>query len=126
VTGKASPPRVIVNDPDPHPPDSLTVPPYIGGRHLNGKVCFFPSRERRQRRQYIVADDEYREACLDPTPPQARCSVTNRRSRFYVGKSLDGWAGFGANGRGARRDVNVRGGPAGGQNHHPPGGKTPQ
>jgi len=47
VNGKAFPPRVIVNDPDPHPPDSLTVPPYLGGRHLNGKVCFFPSRERR-------------------------------------------------------------------------------
>ena len=92
VNGKAFPPRVIVNDPDPHPADSLTVPPYLGGRHLNGKVCFFPSSQRRHRRQYIVADDEYREACLDPTPPQARCSVTNPRSRFYVGKSLDGWA----------------------------------
>src|ERR1043166_7570281 len=51
VNGKAFPPRVIVNDPDPHPPDSLTTPPYIGGRHLNGKVCFFPSRVRRHRRQ---------------------------------------------------------------------------
>src|SRR5262249_53340335 len=38
VNGKAFPPRVIVNDPDPHPPDSLSVPPYLGGRHLNGKV----------------------------------------------------------------------------------------
>src|SRR5215467_12243296 len=42
VNGKAFPPRVIVDDPDPHPPSSLTTPPYIGGRHLNGKVCFFP------------------------------------------------------------------------------------
>src|SRR5262249_54749718 len=126
VNGKAFPPRVIVNDPDPHPPDSRTVPPYIGGRHLNGKVCFFPSRERRQRRQYIVADDEYREACLDPTPPQARCSVTNRRSRFYVGKSLDGWAVFGANGRWTRQHVNVQGEPAVDQNNDPQGAKDPQ
>ena len=72
VNGKAFPPRVIVNDPDPHPPDSLTTPPYIGGRHLNGKVCFFPSRVRRHRRQYIVADDEYREAWMTPATPTFR------------------------------------------------------
>ena len=66
VNGKAFPPRVIVDDPDPHPPDSLTTPPYIGGRHLNGKVCFFPLTCAKHRGQYVVADDEYREACLDP------------------------------------------------------------
>jgi hypothetical protein len=126
VNGKAFPPRVIVNDPDPHPPDSLTTPPYIGGRHLNGKVCFFPSKVRRHRREYIVADDEYREACLDPDPPQARCSVTKPRSPFYVGKSLDGWAVFGPNGRWTRQHINVQGEPAVDQNNDPQGAKDPQ
>ena len=126
VNGKAFPPRVIVNDPDPDPPDSLTVPPYLGGRHLNGKVCFFPKSVRRHRRQYLVADDEYREACLDPTPPQARCSVTNPRSKFYVGKSLDGWAVFKANGRWTRQHINVAGEPAVDQNNDPQGAKDPQ
>jgi len=126
VNGKAFPPRVIVNDPDPHPPDSLTVPPYIGGRHLNGKVCFFPSRVRRHHRQYVVADDEYREACLDPNPPQARCAVTDPKSRFYVGKSLDGWAVFDPNGRWTRQHINVEGQPAVDQNDDPQGAKDPQ
>src|SRR5262249_59758649 len=38
VNGKAFPPRVIVNDPDPHPPDSLSLPPYLGGRQLTRKA----------------------------------------------------------------------------------------
>jgi hypothetical protein len=126
VNGKAFPPRVIVNDPDPHPPDGLTVPPYIGGRHLNGKVCFFPRTVRKHRRQYLVADDEYREACLDPKPPQARCAVTNPKSRFYVGKSLDGWAVFGPNGRWTRQHIQVQGEPAVDQNNDPQGAKDPQ
>ena len=126
VNGKAFPPRVIVNDPDPHPPDSLTGPPYIGGRHLNGKVCFFPSRVRKHRHQYIVADDEYREACLDPNPPQARCSVTKPKSPFYVGTSLDGWAVFTPNGRWTRQHINVQGQPAVDQNNDPQGAKDPE
>jgi hypothetical protein len=126
VNGKAFPPRVIVNDPDPHPPDSLKTPPYIGGRHLNGKVCFFPAHVRKHRGQYVVADDEYREACLDPDPPQARCDVTKRRSRFYVGKSLDGWAVFAANGKWTRQHINVEGEPAVDQNDDPQGAKDPQ
>ncbi len=126
VNGKAFPPRVIVNDPDPHPPDSLAVPPYIGGRHLNGKVCFFPPKVRRHRREYIVADDEYREACLDPHPPQARCAVTNRKSPFYVGVSLDGWAVFGPNGKWTRQHINVQGQPQVDQNDDPQGAKDPQ
>src|SRR6516162_7290839 len=69
VNGKAFPPRVIVNDPDPHPPESLTTPPYIGGRHLNGQVCFFPPSVHRPQ-QYVVADDAYRESCLDMHPPE--------------------------------------------------------
>jgi hypothetical protein len=126
VNGKAFPPRVIVNDPDPHPADSLAVPPYIGGRHLNGKVCFFPPRVRRHRRQYLVADDEYREACLDPNPPQARCSVTKRKSPFYVGKGLDGWAVFFASGKWTRQHIQVQGQPSVDQNNDPQGAKDPQ
>ena len=126
VNGKAFPPRVIVDDPDPHPPDSLTVPPYIGGRHLNGKVCFFPQRVRKHRHQYVVADDAYREACLDPHPPQARCAVTDPKSPFYVGVSLDGWAVFGANGKWTRQHINVQGEPHVDQNDDPQGAKDPQ
>ena len=126
VNGKALPPRVIVNDPDPHPPDGLTVPPYIGGRHLNGKVCFFPPHLRKHRREYIVADDEYREACLDPHPPQARCSVTDPKSPFYVGVSLDGWTVFAPNGKWTRQHINVQGQPAVDQNNDPQGAKDPQ
>ena len=126
VNGQAFPPRVIVDDPDPHPMDSLTVPPYIGGRHLNGKVCFFPPSVRGHRHQYIVADDEYREACLDPNPAQARCSVTQRRSKFYVGVSLDGWAVFHRTGKWTRQHIQVQGQPNVDQNADPQGAKDPQ
>ena len=150
VNGKAFPPRVIVNDPEPHPADSLTVPPYIGGRHLNGQVCFFPPQMTQHRlaraedsgtgsssgsavvrgapfrRGYVVADDEYREACLDPKPPQARCSVTNPTSPFFVGKSIDGWAVFDSSGRWTRQHIQVQGEPAVDQNDDPQGAKDPQ
>jgi hypothetical protein len=91
VNGRPFPPRVIVNDPDPHPPESLTTPPYIGGRHLNGQVCFFPPSVHRPQ-QYVVADDAYRESCLDVHPPQARCAVTDPTSPFFLGMDPDGWA----------------------------------
>jgi len=156
VNGKAFPPRVIVDDPDPHPTDSLTTPPYIGGRHLNGKVCFFPPQmtqkplpsvptvhvgtgfrlgpsldplppPRALRRGYVVADDVYREACLDPRrPPQARCSVTNPASRFFVGKYLDGWSVFDLSGRWTRQQIRVQGEPQQDQNDDPQGAKDPQ
>src|SRR5262249_6684384 len=107
VNWKPFPPRVIVNDPDPHPPDSLTVPPYIGGRHLNGKLCFFPSRIR-PRHQYIVADDEYREPCLGSHPPQARCTVTDPSAPFCVGMDADGWAVFDRTGRWTREHIHTQ------------------
>jgi hypothetical protein len=106
VNGQPFPPRVIVNDPDPHPPDVLTTPPYIGGRHLNGKLCFFPSHIR-PHHQYIVADDEYREACLDSHPPQARCAVTDPSSPFFVGMDPDGWAVFDRTGRWTREHIHT-------------------
>ena len=149
VNGKAFPPRVIVNDPDPHPVDSLTGPPYIGGRHLNGKVCFFPPqltqtplhtfetdgrspasfsriRSNPVRQGYVVANDVYREACLDPKPPQARCSVTSPTSPFFVGKTVDGWSVFDLNGRWTRQEIHVQGEPQTDQNNDPQGAKDPQ
>jgi hypothetical protein len=126
VNGKAFPPRVIVDDPDPHPPDALVQPPYIGGRHLNGKVCFFPRRVPHHHGHYLVADDEYREACLDPHPPQARCSVTDPKSPFYVGVSLDGWAVFSPKGKWTRQHIQVQGQPNIDQNKDPQGAKDPQ
>jgi hypothetical protein len=154
VNGKAFPPRVIVNDPDPHPSDSLTTPPYIGARHTNGKVCFFPQQTtqhpvrrfedggngsssgsttlepvtagRPLRRGYVVADDVYREACLDPKPPQARCSVTNPLSPFFVGTHLDGWSVFDLTGRWTRQQIQVEGEPNADQNNDPAGAKDPQ
>jgi hypothetical protein len=93
VNGKPFPPRVIVGDPDPHPPGELTGLPYIGGRHVNGQVCFFPPRARRPQ-QFVVADDTYREACIDVAVPQKRCAITNPFDPFYVGTDADGWAIF--------------------------------
>jgi hypothetical protein len=90
VNGKAFPPRVVVNDPDPHPPDALTGLPLIGGRHLNGQICFFPSKVHRHH-QWIEADDTYRESCLDRHPPEARCAVTDPKDSFFIGTDPDGW-----------------------------------
>lgn len=93
VNGKPFPPRVIAGDPDPHPKDQLTGLPYIGGRHVNGQMCFFPPRVGR-RQQFILADDTYRESCIDVKVPQKRCSVTNPFDPFYVGTDADGWGIF--------------------------------
>src|SRR2546422_9821425 len=48
VNGKPFPPRVAFIDPDPPDPASLTTPPRVG-RHVNGKLCFFPRRVHRPR-----------------------------------------------------------------------------
>lgn len=106
VNGKPFPPRVIVNDPDPHPQGSLAAPPLIGGRHLNGQVCFFPPRAHRPQ-QYIAADDAYRESCLDVKVPQARCAVTNPFSLFFVGTDPDGWGVFDRYGRWTREHIHT-------------------
>ena len=83
VNGKAFPPRVVFIDPDPADPSGLTVPPRVG-RHVNGKLCFLPRKVSR-RREFVLADDTYREACLDSHPSQARCGVTVvDSSRFGV------------------------------------------
>ena len=122
VNGQPFPPRVIVNDPDPHPSDSLTTPPFIGGRHLNGQVCFFPPSVHRPQ-QYIVADDAYRESCLDAHPPQARCAVSDPLSPFFVGMDPDGWAIFDRHGSWTQEHIHT---PWDFSQPQPQGNKDPQ
>jgi len=105
VNGTALPPKVVFIDPDPPNPDILGTPPRVG-RHVNGKLCFFP-RASGLTGKFVVADDTYRESCLDRNPPQARCSVTRRGSRFFVGKDPDGWAVFRRNGKWAKRHIHT-------------------
>jgi hypothetical protein len=94
INGESPPRRVAFIDPDPPEPDNPDSPPPRVGRHVNGKLCFFP-RGVGHNGQFVMADDTYREACLDwPGGPQPRCSVTRRSSPFYVGKDPDGWAIF--------------------------------
>ena len=98
--------QVVFIDPDPANPDSLTGPPPRVGRHVNGKLCFFP-RLPGLNHKFVIADDTWRESCLDQNPPQARCSVTRRGSPFFVGPDPDGWAVFKRNGKWARRHIHT-------------------
>ena len=66
VNGKPFPPRVAFIDPDPPDPaclpsDPACVPPRVG-RHVNGKLCFFPRRAHRPG-QFVL--DKHRQ----PQPP---------------------------------------------------------
>ena len=106
VNGQAFPPKVVFIDPDPADPDSLSSPPPRVGRHVNGKLCFFP-RGVGHNGDFVIADDTYREACLDRNPPQARCSVTSPGSRFYVGMDPDGWGVFNADGTWTRQHIHT-------------------
>src|SRR5438445_1828827 len=83
VNGTALPPKVVFIDPDPPNPDILGTPPRVG-RHVNGKLCFFP-RGGGLNGKFVVADDTYRESCLDRHAPQARCSVPRRSGRLHLG-----------------------------------------
>jgi hypothetical protein len=98
IDGTEPPRRVVLIDPDPPSPDDPNGPPARVGRHVNGKLCFFPKHSRRHG-QFLLADDTYREACVDRHPPQARCAITNPRNPQYVGKDVDGWAVFGRGGK---------------------------
>jgi hypothetical protein len=98
INGAAAPRRVVLIDPDPPSPDDPKSPPPRVGRHVNGKLCFFP-KGFGPNGGFVMADDTYREACIDRSPPQARCSVTNPHDRMYVGKDPDGWAVFDKSGR---------------------------
>ena len=92
------PRRVVFIDPDPPEPDNPSGPLPRVGRHVNGKLCFFPEGTGHPG-QFLIADDTYREACIDRNPPQARCASSNRRSRRSLPPDPDGWAVFRRNGR---------------------------
>ena len=106
VNGKAFPPKYVFIDPDPPNPDSLSGPPPRVGRHVHGKLCFFPSGFGHDG-QFVVSDDTYRESCLDRNPPEARCSVTDRGSRFYIGKDPDGWGVFDRTGQWKKQHIHT-------------------
>jgi hypothetical protein len=101
IDGSPEPRRVVLIDPDPPRPDDPTSPRPRVGRHVNGKLCFFP-KGYGPRGGFVIADDTYREACLDRSTPQARCSITNPRNRLWVGRDPDGWGVFGRTGRWAK------------------------
>ena len=105
VNGQPFPPKKVFIDPDPADPASLGTPPRVG-RHVNGRVCFFPHGIRHNG-QFVIADDTYREACVDENPPQARCRVRQRRSPFFVGKDVDGWGVFRSDGTWTRQHLHV-------------------
>ena len=105
VNGTPLPPKLVFIDPDPPNPDILGTPPRVG-RHVNGKLCFFP-RGGGLTHKFVIADDTYREACLDRNPPQARCSVTRRGSRFFLPPDPDGWGVFRPNGKWAKRHIHT-------------------
>ncbi len=106
IDGSPTPRRVVFIDPDPPAPDDPASPPARVGRHVNGKLCFFP-RGFGHDGQFLIADDTYREACLDRSVPQARCRVTRRRSPHFVGRDPDGWGVFKRNGKWAKRVIHV-------------------
>ncbi len=105
VNGAAFPPRVVFIDPDPPAPDDPNGPPPRVGRHVNGPLCFFPPKFRHTG-YFAIADDTYREACLDRTPPQARCAAT-RASPLWVGRDPDGWAIFRRSGKWTRGHIHT-------------------
>jgi len=74
VNGTAFPPKYVFIDPDPADPSSITGTPPRVGRHVNGKLCFFP-RGLGYNGQFVVGDDTYREAC-----PSARIRASRRRA----------------------------------------------
>lgn len=101
IDGSPVPRRVVFIDPDPPEPDNPAGPPARVGRHVNGKLCFFPKGYGHDG-YFVIADDTYREACLDRSTPQARCAITNPRKRGYVGRDADGWGVFRRNGKWAK------------------------
>jgi hypothetical protein len=106
IDGSQMPRRVVFIDPDPPAPDDPTSPPPRVGRHVNGKLCFFP-KGFGPKGGFVMADDTYRESCLDRGTPQARCSITNPRDRMYIGTDPDGWGVFKKNGRWAKQHIHT-------------------
>jgi hypothetical protein len=106
VNGNAFPPARALNTPDPANPTSLVGKPPFAGRHLNGAMCFFPYGFHHNG-QWVMADDTYRESCLDTATPQARCTVTHRSNKFFVGKDADGWAVMKHNGKWSKHHIHT-------------------
>src|SRR5437016_11472008 len=77
VNGQAFPPKVVFIDPDPqipicpNPTDPTCSPPPRVGKHVNGALCFFP-RGFGHNRQFVIAEDGYRESCQDWRNPQGQ------------------------------------------------------
>jgi hypothetical protein len=107
IDGSPVPRRVVFVDPDPPGPDDPTGPPARVGRHVNGKLCFFPKGFGRKG-DFVIADDTYREACVTRRAgPQARCGESRRTHRQWVGTDPDGWGVFRRDGTWARRVIHV-------------------
>src|SRR3989475_11555839 len=106
VNGTAFPPKYVFIDPDLANPDSITGTPPRGGRHVNGQLCFFPKGFGHDG-DFLIADDTYREACLDPKTPQARCKIRKKNSKWYVGRDPDGWAVFHKKGKWTRQHIHT-------------------
>jgi hypothetical protein len=68
IDGTEPPPRLVFIDPDPAEPDDPKGTPPRVGRHVNGKLCFFP-KGFGPKGGFVIADDTYREACLDRATP---------------------------------------------------------
>src|SRR5881397_2579537 len=59
IDGSPQPRRLVFIGPDPPQPDNLNGPRPRVGRHVNGKLCFFP-RGLAGKGKFVIADDTYR------------------------------------------------------------------
>ena len=105
IDGSPVPRRVVFIDPDPPVPSDPKSLARVG-RHVNGKLCFFP-KGYGPKGGFVMADDTYREACLDTATPQARCNITNPRNKAFMGKDPDGWGVFKRNGKWAKWQIHT-------------------
>src|ERR1051326_5373395 len=99
---------------------ALIVPddPAYGGRHINGKTCFFPPGAGHDG-QFVASDDTYDEVCdaTDTPDPNAagyksRCDPAKPE---YVKNDPAGWAILNKDGSWAGRVIHAEGCGAGGQ-----------
>jgi hypothetical protein len=78
--------------------------PAHGGRHINGKVCFFPETARpRYRGKMVAADDTFDEACGATVVDDADVTNENydrcaRSGAHFVGDDPAGWVILNRNG----------------------------